>query len=102
MDFSVETQNNESSFLMDMSVTETLKGKDGEPGLSAYQVAIESGFVGTEQEWLASLKGEKGDKGDKGEKGDTYDDTELTSRISALENTVGTLNDELEVALNGN
>lgn len=28
------------------------------PGLSAYEVAVKNGFVGTEQEWLASLKGE--------------------------------------------
>lgn len=30
----------------------------GIPGLSAYEVAVKNGFVGTEQEWLASLKGE--------------------------------------------
>ena len=52
-------------------------GKDGADGKSAYQIAVASGFDGTEQAWLASLKGEKGDKGDtgatgaKGEKGDT-------------------------------
>ena len=52
-------------------------GKDGAAGKSAYQIAVASGFDGTEQAWLASLKGEKGDKGDtgatgaKGEKGDT-------------------------------
>lgn len=28
----------------------------GEPGLSAYEVAVKNGFVGTEAEWLASLK----------------------------------------------
>lgn len=28
----------------------------GEEGLSAYQVAVNSGFEGTEQEWIASLK----------------------------------------------
>jgi len=33
------------------------KGKDGE---SAYQIAIENGFVGTETEWLESLKGTDG------------------------------------------
>ncbi len=36
-------------------------------GLSAYEVAVKNGYEGTEQEWLASLKGLKGDKGDKGE-----------------------------------
>jgi hypothetical protein len=28
----------------------------GEPGLSAYQVAVANGFVGTEQDWLESLR----------------------------------------------
>lgn len=58
-------------------------GKDGADGKSAYQIAVEAGYTGTETEWLASLKGEKGDtgeagasgekgeKGDRGEKGDT-------------------------------
>ncbi len=57
-------------------------GEDGEDGASAYEVAVENGFVGTEQEWLDSLKGEQGDPLDyndltpeqitslKGEKGD--------------------------------
>lgn len=54
-------------------------------GDSAYQLAKKAGFVGTEAEWLetlkltfddltpaniAALKGEKGDKGDKGNTGD--------------------------------
>lgn len=34
--------------------------KDGEDGLSAYEVAIKNGFEGTEEEWLESLKGEDG------------------------------------------
>lgn len=28
----------------------------GEPGKSAYQVAVDNGFEGTEQEWLETLK----------------------------------------------
>ncbi|GAB0169484.1 hypothetical protein LSPCS325_29210 [Lysinibacillus sp. CTST325] len=32
-------------------------GPKGNPGDSAYQVAVKNGFVGTEQEWLDSLKG---------------------------------------------
>ena len=43
--------------------------KGGTNGKSAYDIAVENGFVGTESEWLTSLKGDKGDKGDKGEKG---------------------------------
>lgn len=38
-------------------------GIKGEDGKSAYQIAVENGFVGTEAEWLASLKGEKGADG---------------------------------------
>lgn len=50
---------------------------------------------------IVQIKGNKGEKGDKGEDGATYDDTELKNRVTALENTVGTLNDQLEVVLNG-
>lgn len=52
-------------------------GGAGKDGLSAYEVAVKNGFEGSEQEWLASLKGEKGDtgaqgsEGPKGDKGDT-------------------------------
>lgn len=41
-------------------------GKDGEngrDGKSAYEVAVDNGFVGTEQEWLESLKGRDGVSG---------------------------------------
>ena len=38
-------------------IGEAEKGKDGK---SAYQIAIENGFVGTEIEWLESLKGADG------------------------------------------
>lgn len=48
-------------------------GVDGQDGKSAYEVAVEEGFTGTEQEWLDSLKGEKGEKGEKGDKGDRGD-----------------------------
>jgi hypothetical protein len=38
-------------------------------GKSAYEIAQVNGFVGSEKEWLLSLKGSKGDKGEKGDKG---------------------------------
>lgn len=59
-------------------------GINGLNGLSAYQIAIDNGFDGTEQEWLESLKGkdglpgeagssgQSGDKGDPGKDGVTY------------------------------
>lgn len=38
-------------------------------GKSAYAVAVENGYTGTESEWLASLKGETGDAGPVGPQG---------------------------------
>jgi hypothetical protein len=43
------------------------KGDPGDQGLSAYQVAVNAGFSGSVDQWLASLVGAKGDKGDKGD-----------------------------------
>lgn len=71
---SVEDEESISSYadkINSISVTEYIKG---DPGSSAYEIAVENGFTGTETEWLASLKGEKGDQGEQGiqgEKGDT-------------------------------
>ena len=42
-------------------------------GKSAYETAVEKGYTGTEEEWLASLvgpKGEAGERGPQGAKGD--------------------------------
>ena len=44
-------------------------GTNGTNGKSAYQVAVDEGFVGTEAEWLASLVGEKGEDGANGTNG---------------------------------
>lgn len=41
-------------------------GESGADGKSAYQSAVEKGFEGTEEEWLASLKGAQGEKGEDG------------------------------------
>lgn len=40
-----------------------LKYEDGKDGLSAYEIALKNGFVGTEEEWLTSLRGEQGISG---------------------------------------
>lgn len=39
-------------------------------GYSAYEIAVQNGFEGTEAEWLASLKGAKGDTGAQGPQGE--------------------------------
>ena len=38
-------------------------------GQSAYALAVQLGFTGSEEDWIASLKGAKGDKGDTGAQG---------------------------------
>lgn len=43
----------------------------GMDGLSAYQIAVNNGFKGTEQEWLASLRGPAGAQGPQGPQGET-------------------------------
>lgn len=46
-----------------------LDGTNGQNGLSAYEIAKNGGFIGTEEEWLKSLKGADGAKGEQGEQG---------------------------------
>ena len=41
----------------------------GPRGYSAYEIAVQEGFVGTEEEWLASLVGPEGKQGKEGERG---------------------------------
>lgn len=43
----------------------------GSPGKSAYQIAVENGFTGTEAEWLDSLIGPTGSQGPQGIQGAT-------------------------------
>ena len=59
----------------DISVTEETSpsasvGEDLPRGKSAYEVAVENGFSGTETEWIASLKGEPGAPGAPGKDGE--------------------------------
>lgn len=45
------------------------RGETGERGLSAYDIAVENGFRGTEKEWLEGLIGPQGDIGPIGPQG---------------------------------
>ena len=44
----------------------------GSAGKSAYQIAVDNGFIGTESEWLATLKGSDGADGTDGAPGADY------------------------------
>ena len=60
------------------------QGNTGRDGKTAFEVAVDNGFQGTEQEWLDSLKGEPGDD---------YDQqiTDLTSEVTTLKAQVDKL-----------
>ena len=66
----------------------SIKGVEGK---SAYEVAVENGFVGTEIEWLESLKGEVGPQGPEGPQGlpgKDADLTEVNQEIANIKQTV--------------
>ena len=52
----------------------------GADGKSAYEIAVEHGYVGTETEWLASLKGEPGETQDMSEYPKTSEVTIIVER----------------------
>lgn len=58
-------------------------------GYSAYEVAVINGFNGTEEEWLASLKGEKGQPGVSGRGGAWYGTT--STKAETAEKVVTTI-----------
>ena len=71
LDFSIELNQTVIDVELNFSVLNI--GSISESGKSAFDIAVENGFVGTEIEWLLSLKGEKGDKGEQGVQGDKGD-----------------------------
>jgi len=44
-------------------------GTNGTNGISSYQIAVANGFIGTVDQWLASLKGSAGTEGEEGDNG---------------------------------
>ncbi|WP_295860560.1 FISUMP domain-containing protein [uncultured Fibrobacter sp.] len=54
-------------------------GIAGENGLSAYEIAKAAGYKGTEEEWIASLKGDPGVKGDSGAAGAAGSNCEIVN-----------------------
>lgn len=55
--------------LVNLTAGEGGGGVPGPAGASAYEVAVENGFVGTEEEWLESLVGPEGPQGVQGVQG---------------------------------
>ncbi|MGR6906152.1 pyocin knob domain-containing protein [Lysinibacillus sp. BSL11] len=60
----------------------------GPEGKSAYDLAVENGFVGTMEEWLESLKGEIGPPGPDGPPGPPADLTEINQKVDDLQTDV--------------
>ena len=72
---------------VDAGLVPTVKGDDGEAGAdgadgkSAYEIAVEEGYSGTEEEWIASLKGEDGEDGFSPTQWDSYRHKQRTQAI---------------------
>lgn len=57
---------------------------------TAYDLAVDNGFNGTEEEWVKSIKGEKGERGLPGEPGKTFTYQDLTEeQLKELKGTPG-------------
>ena len=63
--------------------TNGLDGTNGQDGKSAYDIAVDNGFVGTETEWLESLKGQDGQDGRDGIVMDAPSDGKVYGRMNA-------------------
>ena len=64
-------------------------GQPGKDGKSAYELALESGFEGTLEDWLASLKGETGERGEDGY--NAYDLAVLAGFVGDMEDWLQSL-----------
>lgn len=60
----------------------------GPQGKSAYDLAVENGFIGTMEEWIESLKGMQGPQGPEGPPGPPADLTEINQQVSNLQTEV--------------
>ena len=89
----VTVSSKDSSFIVNIDFGSFANGSNGK---SAYEIAVENGYTGTESEWLISLKGSSGaagspgPKGDKGDTGDTGSAGEKGDTGASATITVGT------------
>lgn len=77
----------------DVTIPEAIDGDDGNDGKSAYEIAVDNGFTGTEAEWLESLKGADGTNGANGTNG-----TNGTDGADGVVDPVFSVGDETTVA----
>ena len=75
-------------------------GEKGSDGKSAYQIAVEQGYQGSESDWLSSLKGDKGNTGAKGNPGQDGADGKSAYAI-AVEHGYEDSEDEWLLSLKG-
>ena len=66
VNYTLEFKEETVSYSLSVAVVNIGGGGIGGDGKSAYEIAVENGFVGTEAEWLASLKGKDGKDGENG------------------------------------
>lgn len=66
-----EMYNSTNKNYVNSSSNHNNNSSSGSNGKSAYEIAVELGFTGTAEEWLASLKGEPGPQGEAGVQGET-------------------------------
>ena len=91
-----DAANNDGTLESAITITLTSELTAPADGLSAYEVALQNGFIGTEEEWLQSLKGEQGpqgiqgDKGVKGDRGEQGDKGLSAYQVAIANGFVGT------------
>ena len=69
VNYTLEFKEETVSYSLSVAIVNIGGGGSGGDGKSAYEIAVENGFVGTEAEWLASLKGKDGKDGENGRDG---------------------------------
>lgn len=80
LDWSQVTNKPDVATKDDLKKIETTPGNPGKDGKSAYEIAVEHGFVGSEDDWLKSLHGKDGTSSGGG-KGDTSLSTEAITDL---------------------
>lgn len=86
-----------------LSALKLTAGKPGKDGKSAYQIAVDHGFVGSEEDWLKSLHGKDGHDGSGSSSGDSSLSIEAITDLikNHLSASVNTTTGQLTVSVDG-